>query len=64
MNEKEYNDYKVGALKRKFKLGKGEVVPGTFIKLMNDQKASAKKYQSADVVDMPPKKRTAYMGMI
>jgi hypothetical protein len=34
-------NYKMGALKRKFKIKKGEVVePGTFIKKANDSKLS------------------------
>lgn len=34
---------KVGALKRKYKLGKVDVSPGTFISKMNSQKATPKK---------------------
>lgn len=53
-------NYKVGALKRKYKLGRGDVEPGTFINKINSQKAE-------NVKDGLPKnssERTAIMGAV
>lgn len=38
MKQEEYNGYKVGAAKRKFKLGKDDFVPGALITKMNESK--------------------------
>lgn len=43
MKAEEYNGYKVGALKRKFKAGTADFEPGTFIKLANAQKTAKNK---------------------
>ena len=38
MKQSDYNNYKLGALKRKFKIGRINVVPGTFISKINESK--------------------------
>ncbi len=38
MKASEYKGYKVGALKRKFKLGRADQEPGTFISKVNASK--------------------------
>lgn len=60
MKVEEYNGYKVGAAKRKFKMGKSDFAPGTLINNMNAQKVVTPK----QVVEMPDKVRTAIMGAI
>lgn len=52
-------NYQVGALKRKFKTGRLDVEPGTFISKMNEQKASSVKEAMKN-----PTERTAFMGMV
>lgn len=60
MKQGEYNNYKVGALKRKFNMGRVDVEPGTFIRKMNAQKAAP--------VQAEPKlsreEKVAIMGLI
>jgi hypothetical protein len=60
MKQEEYNNYKLGALKRKFKTGKDDVEAGTFISKMNAQKAPriAKTLPGNDTL------RTAILGGI
>ncbi len=57
----DYNGYKVGAAKRKFKMGKDDFEPGTLITKLNTQKAEAKQ-----MVNLPKNatERTAIMGAI
>ena len=62
MKQENYNNYKVGALKRKFKLGPENREPGTFIQKANENKPVVEK--SADVSTMKPATRTAFMGMV
>ena len=52
-------NYAIGALKRKYQLGRGDQEPGTFINLVNAQKAER-------VKELPknPTLRTAIMGAI
>ncbi len=61
MKLEDYNNYKVGALKRKFKTGKENQAPGTFISKMNESK-------SADITKQTmPSGRTekvAVMGLV
>lgn len=47
MNRKELN-YRTGALKRKFKLGAGELETGAFIAKMNESKQTMSKTMPAD----------------
>ncbi len=42
MKLEDYNGYKVGALKRKFKNGPTDFAPGTFISKLNEQKQTSK----------------------
>lgn len=48
----------MGALKRKYKLGRGDVEPGTFINKVNQPKEQTQK------IPQNPTKRTAFMGLI
>lgn len=48
------NNYDIGVLKRKFKTGRADQPPGTFISKMNEQKTTAAKEK---------KLRTAIMGL-
>lgn len=58
MKVEDYNNYKVGALKRKFKTGRADVEVGTFINLANAQKVAKNK----DKIDIPTE--VAIMGMV
>lgn len=52
-------NYKMGAQKRKYNLGRGGVEPGTFISKLRSQKATVKK-----VKQLPSKTKVAIMGMV
>ncbi len=52
-------NYKVGAAKRKFKMGRDDFEPGTLISKLNAQKAEVKQELPKNPVD-----RTAIMGAI
>ncbi len=58
MKEAEYNGYKVGALKRKFKLGKGDFAPGTLINKMNEAK------QQKPLKEVDSKTKLAIKGLV
>lgn len=51
-------NYKVGVLKRQFKLGKGDFEPGTLINLTRTQKATDSQK------DVSSKKKVAIMGLV
>ena len=51
-------NYKIGALKRKFKLGKGEIEPGDFISKIN------KKSNIKSLEEPLSKEQVAIMGMV
>lgn len=59
MKAEEYKGYKVGAAKRKFKMGKPDFVPGALITKMNAQKAAKSK-----VAKLPTDEKVAIMGMV
>lgn len=52
-------NYKMGAQKRKYNLGRGQVEPGTFISKSRSQKATMK-----EVKQLPSKTKVAILGMI
>ncbi len=60
MKLEDYNNYKVGALKRKFKTGKEDQAPGTFISKMNETKQP----KMAENLPANTKERTAILGMV
>lgn len=60
MKAEEYNGYKMGALKRKFKTGRADVEPGTFISKLNAMKSVPK----AEAAQSPSLRKTAFMGMV
>ncbi len=57
MKIEEYNGYKVGALKRKFKNGPADFEPGTFIAKANEQKSS-------QVTSLPEKEILSIKGLV
>ncbi len=50
-------NYKIGALKRKYQLGKGDIEPGTFINKINVQKATEKLPEKKEV-------KVAILGLV
>lgn len=57
-NMKDLN-YRIGALKRKFKMGKGDFEPGTLINKLKTQNAAA----PVEVTE-PSKEKVAIMGLV
>lgn len=51
-------NYKMGAQKRKYNLGRGEVEPGTFISKSRSQKATK------EAKELPSKTKVAILGMV
>lgn len=58
MKAQDYNNYKLGALKRKFKTGRADVAPGTFINLAKAQK------ETESQEDIPSKEKVSIMGLV